>query len=183
MTWHRLHAGHQGKSQKSCQHWEVKAEFTNGTTLQSSEPRICLWYLILVGHESVIFVQSSRYIFVNLLEWQSTVFSCVSKRHLVFEFASLYDSPWIARPRQCLFYIKLSFREWRLSTQPFLGFTYWFREPEKHCRGTSQGIVNLDLGMLRHRKSFRQDCVNHQPLRRTGGKAEVWWEAVTTSIA
>lgn len=150
-----LHAGHQGKSQKSCQHWEVKAEFTNGTTLQSSEPRICLWYLILLGHESLIFEQSSRYIFVNLLGWQSTVFSCVSKRHLVFEFASLYDSPWIAWPLQCLFYIKLSFREWRLSTQPFLGFTYWFREPEKGCRGTSQVIVNLDLGMPRHRKSFR----------------------------
>lgn len=45
----------------------------------------------------MIFKQSSRYIFVNLLGWQSTIFSCVSKRHLVFEFASLYDSLWIAQ--------------------------------------------------------------------------------------
>lgn len=59
--------------------------------------KVCLWSLILLGDTNV---SHSRYIFVNLLGWQSTIFfSCINNRgtwHL--NLSPWYDSPLISHP-------------------------------------------------------------------------------------
>lgn len=135
----------------------MRAEFTKCPTLQISRAKdMFMVFNPLRTQICVTFEQGFRYIFVNLLGWQTTIFSCISKRgtwylnwHLWYDSTDIIPSK-VFPTENCL-------SEWRLSTQPFSLFEYW---SESLCRATgSKAIVSLELlgggvvAMLRPRRN------------------------------